>query len=412
MFLIFRASGQGSWQRIDIGYQYPIISAEAFGDTLLMLGGDGSIFHSNDLFDTYQSDTFFKGFNPGAMASATRNYGYITNPYVQGGLLKSVDGGAHWYPTPNGAPPGAVWGNVLKFSMPERGYAGAYMGSGTFYHTEDSGQTWTSAFINASCKLILQFQTLNDSTVYVLGNSSTDGMPSLAWTNISVSKDRGISWQFVSNVATRGYANFSFINDSTIILTGNKVIFRSSNQGLTFDTVFRGLSSSENMYSYISSISFISQDTGYVAFSRSVYRTTNAGITWTKTAFNFELADSFATINLIKALGSDEVIIASSNGIIYKTENGGGVWSGLNTIEVPETFSLSPNPAGNTLTIQTSTNAPLMLSIYAIDGRLIKQLNNLQQPNTEIDISELQSGIYFIAVSANGQQAVKRFVKQ
>ncbi len=77
-----------------------------------------------------------------------------------------------------------------------------------------------------------------------------------------------------------------------------------------------------------------------------------------------------------------------------------------------DNYLLAPNPAGNTLTIQTSANGPLMLSIYAIDGRLIKQLNNLQQANSSIDISDLQSGIYFIAVSAKGQQAVKRFIKQ
>ncbi len=89
-----------------------------------------------------------------------------------------------------------------------------------------------------------------------------------------------------------------------------------------------------------------------------------------------------------------------------------GAPSSISLLPESPYFSLSPNPAGNTLTIQTSANGPLMLSIYAIDGRLIKQLNNLQQANSSIDISELQSGIYFIAVSAKGQQAVKRFIKQ
>ncbi len=89
-----------------------------------------------------------------------------------------------------------------------------------------------------------------------------------------------------------------------------------------------------------------------------------------------------------------------------------GAPSGISLLPESPYFSLSPNPASNTLTIQTSATGPLMLSIYAIDGRLIKQLNNLQQPNTDIDISDLQSGIYFIAVSAKGQQAVKRFIKR
>jgi PKD repeat protein len=71
-----------------------------------------------------------------------------------------------------------------------------------------------------------------------------------------------------------------------------------------------------------------------------------------------------------------------------------------------------PNPANNIITIETSSlNKNEDISIYSIQGELL-----LQQPillaKTNVDISTLAKGLYFIKVKAEKGLAVKKFVKE
>ena len=72
---------------------------------------------------------------------------------------------------------------------------------------------------------------------------------------------------------------------------------------------------------------------------------------------------------------------------------------------------LFPNPANNSITIKTlSQTKDDIISLYNIQGQLIqKQLLNT---SSEINISNLEKGVYFLNVSNTEKTIVKRFVKE
>ena len=77
-------------------------------------------------------------------------------------------------------------------------------------------------------------------------------------------------------------------------------------------------------------------------------------------------------------------------------------------------FDIYPNPAKNVISIdliRSSTGNNASVSIYDIRGELLLQ-QAIKNQRTDVDISFLPSGIYFIRLIWEGNTEVKRFIKQ
>jgi hypothetical protein len=73
-----------------------------------------------------------------------------------------------------------------------------------------------------------------------------------------------------------------------------------------------------------------------------------------------------------------------------------------------QAFKVSPNPVEDQLTIERSSDNELQLIITDINGKVIlNQISNLMI--NQIDVSNFQSGIYFVASSTGSQQ---KFIKK
>jgi hypothetical protein len=74
-------------------------------------------------------------------------------------------------------------------------------------------------------------------------------------------------------------------------------------------------------------------------------------------------------------------------------------------------INLYPNPTTAQLTLEMPTNTDGILTISSLNGQeLVKQ--EVANTKTQLDVSKLQSGIYFVkVVNANGV-GVKKFVKE
>ncbi|MFN3753279.1 T9SS type A sorting domain-containing protein [Flavobacterium sp.] len=75
-------------------------------------------------------------------------------------------------------------------------------------------------------------------------------------------------------------------------------------------------------------------------------------------------------------------------------------------------FSTYPNPVDNTVSISNNYNILLTdISITDVNGRTVKTLrvNNLSQ--VEINVSDLNSGVYFMNINTDSGKAVKKFIK-
>ncbi|MBL7890709.1 MAG: T9SS type A sorting domain-containing protein, partial [Bacteroidia bacterium] len=63
-------------------------------------------------------------------------------------------------------------------------------------------------------------------------------------------------------------------------------------------------------------------------------------------------------------------------------------------------FTLYPNPALDQISITSQDISTIQkISVYDLTGRLVKDVNNIHSKETAINISDLESGIYFLTVN-------------
>lgn len=73
-------------------------------------------------------------------------------------------------------------------------------------------------------------------------------------------------------------------------------------------------------------------------------------------------------------------------------------------------FSIYPNPVSNVLTISNTNNIEIKsVTITDINGRVVK---NQQSALTQINVSDLNSGVYFVTIEAAEGKTTKKFIKQ
>ncbi|BCY27933.1 M4 family metallopeptidase [Flavobacterium okayamense] len=72
-----------------------------------------------------------------------------------------------------------------------------------------------------------------------------------------------------------------------------------------------------------------------------------------------------------------------------------------------------PNPSKGIYNISLGTNQLEKIEVYDINGRLILNQNSFENSfETKIDLSNASTGVYFIKISAEGKNFVKRIVKE
>lgn len=77
-----------------------------------------------------------------------------------------------------------------------------------------------------------------------------------------------------------------------------------------------------------------------------------------------------------------------------------------------DTFVLYPNPAKNAVYISNDSGQIDKVTIRSIDGRMQTSLNYVLSEEG-IDISDLQTGVYFVIVKTKtGKEIVSKIIKQ
>lgn len=75
-------------------------------------------------------------------------------------------------------------------------------------------------------------------------------------------------------------------------------------------------------------------------------------------------------------------------------------------------FNTYPNPAKDVVTINSSDNIAInSISVVDINGRTVKSLDLNNVTETQLNVSDLTSGVYFINVNSVDGKAVKKFIK-
>lgn len=110
-----------------------------------------------------------------------------------------------------------------------------------------------------------------------------------------------------------------------------------------------------------------------------------------------------ATGNTLAAVGfyDDLIVRASATDTLLSTQS--------NTI-TDINFSIYPNPTSSILNISNPNNVEIKsISVVDINGRIVR---NQSDSLTQINVSDLNAGVYFVTIEAAEGKTTKKFIKQ
>ncbi|MEY2898891.1 MAG: hypothetical protein RL138_944 [Bacteroidota bacterium] len=106
--------------------------------------------------------------------------------------------------------------------------------------------------------------------------------------------------------------------------------------------------------------------------------------------------------------GTDDTGDYTYTGNQVYAENVGGT-SGIEAMQA--SASVFPNPATTQLAVKSNIQASAVISVLDINGRLMNQTSVENAANFDLNIAELNAGVYFVHVQGAGKTANVRFVK-
>jgi photosystem II stability/assembly factor-like uncharacterized protein len=421
-------------------------------NTALSVGNKGMIFKTNDgglswqpkqnrIFSGEIFDAQFPNENVGYVYTDVGSGGVASN-----GLMKTVDGGTSWnYIFVNNMNPNSDFNfmtvdtgfcvsenfndtvSLLKttdggesWTEISTGYEfkpydvkffdennGLICGEYRVIRTSDGGISWADVtpgkIFGAECYEI-KYRSLNE--VFIAGTEN------YTTTTVFHSTDGGISWETITIGDFGPAEDIALPDENTIIIIAGVEIFKSDDNGLTWNQSTSG----NTDFLYYKSLHFTSPTIGYAmglgAFA-NIEKTTDGGNTW------FPLETKITSgLNAACFFNDDEGIVFGENGVMIRTTSGGV--TGTSNQPKPTAdiyFSAGPNPFEDKIIIRplagTNIVYPVQLLLNDASGRQIleKQINS---GNNEIRLSaiDVKPGIYFCRISTrNGLSETLKVVK-
>jgi len=412
-------------------------SQESFkivGNSILFLTNTARIFKSDNKGDTWSviNTPFHNSIDSTISFDFKDNsngiISYCSNDGLQHKMYKTTNGGQTWdsISTTN-------YYQRIKYIPALNAYCSMDINGGLSYSCND-GQTWTSvSYFNYNkirsvgysssgkiywgglgylfCSSPLLTVTENELTIAAPANSKKT-FDILSNTNWTVTSNQ--TWLIASNSSGSGNSTITLTATVNPTIAARSATITVSASGLTNQSItvtqvgfVLVLSVSTNELTIAapanSTKTFnITSNTSWTTSSNQTWLTVddasgsgNSTITLTATA-NPTTATRTATVTVSGDGVSNQTVSviqdAGTTGIIDITK---------------KDFEIYPNPANNVLFINTETEN-VLVSIFDLIGNL---LINKQATNSEIDISNLQKGIYIVKIENKNKLIIKRFVK-
>ena len=354
-----------------------------------------------------------------------------------GGVYRSLNLGANWSPRND------MLGNSIVFSFTDAGnfiYAGTfggifrnngsgvwetmnnglndsvvfalnYNGANLFAGTQSGGIYRSSNFGNFWTKL--SGIVFND-TVYALANIGTEVFASTKRNGFVKSTDQGDTWQIINNGFTSIPYSLSLavkgsnVYSSVFYGSPKTGIFKSADSGNSWGWISNPVSSASYfVHTYLNSIfaSYYGNNGGEIRV------TTNEGVNWSLITPFQPLWGTNCDVRCIKVF-SDYVYAGTSGKSLWRIPVSSVISVNNISENIPDNFKLYPNypnpfNAGTVIRFQLSVNSLVTIKVYDVQGRELKTLVNDRlnagSYETTFDGAELNSGVYFFRMIANGQ---------
>jgi photosystem II stability/assembly factor-like uncharacterized protein len=357
-----------------------------------------------------------------------------------GTILKTTNGGTNWTSQTSGTTE-YLWS--VYFPDVNTGYIVGF--NGTILKTINGGITWTSQTSGTNKHLFSVYFT-DANTGYIAGNAGI----------ILKTTNGGDNW----TLQTTSYTDYSlvsvcFVNDKTGYVLGATgdynqwnpdayVVLKSISSGTIWTRIL-------NDFVYMKSMFFVNADTGYIAGNHNkMLKTTNGGISWIQQNIPSDqdiLSINFADANtgyavaagnchILKSVKNgnydwdcqlsppslnntlNDIYFADINtgyavgntGTVIKTTNGGEQW--VEEQSNKENFSVFPSPANKNITIETLLSTKeITLIILNLNGQELIR-HNITDTKTQIDISNLTSGLYIVKMITDKTIEVRKITKE
>lgn len=338
-----------------------------------------------DTINRFLNDLFF----------LNSQYGCISGS--NGSIYRTEDGGESWIPLPSG-----VTRNLYSIRALSPQLVFAVGAQGTLIRTISGDTTWQSLSSGTTKNLYSLYYKSSVQGGYAVGDQGTI---------IRIRNNGNLITSIPSGVSQALYDVY-FPTDTlgfAVGYNGRIIKIRLVNDLYEVNAVSSGVTTPLNK------VYFPNPQTGYIAGEGGVIlKSTDGGSTW--------FPQHSRTSNNLRGLFFHDAlkgyVVGSGPAILLTTIGGGQVITPF----IPEVdaqvenFRLFPNPATNHIRIEYELldPGPVLARIFDFSGRLIQEtasLNSVKGVHTQqIDITQLQGGIYLVVLQAGKQQLVEKLV--
>jgi photosystem II stability/assembly factor-like uncharacterized protein len=187
---------------------------------------------------------------------------------------------------------------------------------GGVFVTSDLGETWNQLSVGMGNAYIRGIAVKDNILFAVSDDFPTD--------QIYRYDDANQAWQIVGSISTTfpltvynmfSYNNFLYLSNSSTIFSGSEVVFRSSDNGSTWQDISSGLPNGAFNFSHHQNQIFVSTVNG-------VYKSTNSGNSWTAAGLG-----NYRIYGL--EISGDTLYAGSSGSGLFRSINLGNSWQGV-----------------------------------------------------------------------------------
>lgn len=279
--------------------------------------------------------------------------------------------------------------------------------SGKLYKTNDYGLNWYKVYDNVYSNGNIIFTS--QDTGYVAGGGSADCdpvscNPPINYGAVIKTTDGGESWQKLNFFNdTLNIISASFINNNFgYCFSNNNTIQKTEDGGLTWLSINTGITGN------ISGGLFINKDIGFIITIGQIYITTNGGINW-------DLEYTVSDGGLFELGRSNKMVVAGgTNGLICVRSLDNITNNKLSEYYISKEVLIYPNPANSYVTIQNKKSQTIqyLLILRDIKGQEVITEKVVFDKAYNMDLNNIKEGIYFLTLTNNKEQVVKKIVIQ
>ncbi|MBP9096877.1 MAG: T9SS type A sorting domain-containing protein [Ignavibacteria bacterium] len=393
-FLFYTQTSEAQWYVQQSGTTSPLYDIEFLnkntgwcsGEGIILKTTNGGINWINSLNDAPIKPYY-------AIYPVDSHVVYAAGPFRT--IIKSTNGGKNWSIIENGIPGEGSYYSLF-FINSLTGWAGVnYPGGAGIRKTTDGGISFNFS------------QTAGiPRDLYFKDSLNGVGVGEVSY--IYRTTNGGNNWISSSIVFNGNLYRVSFINDNTGYTASSRAVYKTTNFGVTWDSVGHIPLTQGSVYS----INFANENTGWAGTNAPVYKTTDGGRNWF-------LQMVTGVVYNICSINDSLVWTCGNAGRIWHTTTGG--ISFVNNISsfIPDNFELFqnyPNPFNGQTKISFSIKQSDIynLEIYNSIGQKVLVVFNRQfipgTYETNIDANTLGSGIHFYKLSGSKNSITKKFL--